>query len=741
MEAPNRPNPVWHIAASVHHSRLGAVVGGGKGVFHHACTRKYCFDSSFSLRDEFSRTQVIISCPDHDEMNPVAAALRTNRRIAGTNDEYFQPGRTVESTWEVLGSSNSVVPIPASVHQCRPGPELRCGSGVFQLAMSGKYTYYSEYSLPDAELNFSTLDVTDRGNASTPVNWNLGRAVESIVEAPNPSDPVLPSAASDLHSRSGPVVGCGEGVFQPTHYGEISLPHATTDRSKHDVIFYYQNVGGMNSDVLDYHLAVSDRCYDVIVFVETWLDSRTLSIQVFESEYEVFRCDRNPKNSRKSTGGGVLVAKFVVLSMALAIALGAAIENPTKEVDTEKEAEANEETKQQEKRGLSDYGHGFSHHQEMLSEFRPAYRFEAPASLDDLKNFNNHAHQHMTYDWRDEKHTMITKKVPVPYKVEIEKHTITEKKVPVHVDRPVPYRVEVERKVPVYIEKKVPVHVDRPVPYPVKVPYPVEVEKKVPFYVEKKVHVDRPVPYPVEVEKKVSVFVEKKVPVHVNRYVPYPVEVKVPVVHKVHVEVPKPYAVHVSKPFPVYIEKEVVKHVDRPVHVEVEKKVPVTHVHKVEVPKPFADIIEKPVLLEKHHHHHHHDYQKNQDSHKHVQQNSAALKLTGYSSEPAHDGHHNEHNHHQAEEQHYQIQHSSVPVPEQLVQHKDEHDDSEEQRRNVHHHHHHHHHHYEDQRHHDDDHHDRLEQAFRHHQEHQFEQQQYEQQLHVSGHHKRETQL
>ena len=71
---------------------------------------------------------------------------------------------------------------------------------------------------------------------------------------------------------------------------------------------YYQNIGGMNSVVDDFRVAVSDLCYDIIVLTETWLDSRTLSRQVFGNNYEVFRCDRNAENSRKSTGGGVLVA-------------------------------------------------------------------------------------------------------------------------------------------------------------------------------------------------------------------------------------------------------------------------------------------------------------------------------------------------------------------------------------------------------------------------------------------------
>ncbi|XP_062713697.1 uncharacterized protein LOC134290552 [Aedes albopictus] len=80
-------------------------------------------------------------------------------------------------------------------------------------------------------------------------------------------------------------------------------------RDHHDgVLIYYQNAGGMNSSVDEYLFAISDGCYDIIVLTETWLGSRTLSGQVFGTEYEVCRCDRGPRNSRKSTGGGVLIA-------------------------------------------------------------------------------------------------------------------------------------------------------------------------------------------------------------------------------------------------------------------------------------------------------------------------------------------------------------------------------------------------------------------------------------------------
>lgn len=219
------------------------------------------------------------------------------------------------------------MPIPASVQHSRPGPVAGYESGVFHLATTSKYKQYIDYSLPDADQIFSNSNyVSHCDDASvTPNPGNPERAVESPMEAPNPSVSVLPSAAFVHHSRSGPAVGCGEGVFQPTHYGEypmrlddgqllpdVSVISRESSRSipcrKQDVVIFYQNAGGMNSDVEEYRLAVSDRCYDIIVLCETWLDYRTLSSQVFGPDYEVFRCDRNPNNSRKSTGGGVLVA-------------------------------------------------------------------------------------------------------------------------------------------------------------------------------------------------------------------------------------------------------------------------------------------------------------------------------------------------------------------------------------------------------------------------------------------------
>ncbi|XP_055613767.1 uncharacterized protein LOC129760192 [Uranotaenia lowii] len=78
--------------------------------------------------------------------------------------------------------------------------------------------------------------------------------------------------------------------------------------SRDQLSIYYQNVGGINSCVNEYLLATSCSSYDIVAFTETWLNDRTLTSQVFSSDYTVFRRDRGPHNSTESTGGGVLIA-------------------------------------------------------------------------------------------------------------------------------------------------------------------------------------------------------------------------------------------------------------------------------------------------------------------------------------------------------------------------------------------------------------------------------------------------
>ncbi|XP_053686506.1 uncharacterized protein LOC128736048 [Sabethes cyaneus] len=71
---------------------------------------------------------------------------------------------------------------------------------------------------------------------------------------------------------------------------------------------YYQNVRGLRTKVDPFFLAASDCDYDVVVLTETWLDECLYSAQLFGNGFAVHRTDRNPLNSRKTRGGGVLIA-------------------------------------------------------------------------------------------------------------------------------------------------------------------------------------------------------------------------------------------------------------------------------------------------------------------------------------------------------------------------------------------------------------------------------------------------
>ena len=71
---------------------------------------------------------------------------------------------------------------------------------------------------------------------------------------------------------------------------------------------------GLRTKIDPFYLAVSEAEYDVIVLTETWLDDRIYSAQLFGSLYTVFRTDRSQLNSRKSRGGGVLIAASTKLT-------------------------------------------------------------------------------------------------------------------------------------------------------------------------------------------------------------------------------------------------------------------------------------------------------------------------------------------------------------------------------------------------------------------------------------------
>ncbi|XP_055527131.1 uncharacterized protein LOC129719756 [Wyeomyia smithii] len=247
------------------------------------------------------------------------------------------------------------VPDPASAVEhfppafiSRPGPACGLGERNFQIDICGKYEFVSNPSFVDALRVFSppTTDLsllddqitdsrchdstltTRRHLSSTDTsrfNVTPGRNDVGIMDAP-----YLPAAVEHFQpaatSRPGPACGCEGRSIQNLRSGKCanvnhrpstdSLPVFSPSNNPktnnvdhgHDILLYYQNVGAMNASVSDYLLACADSPYDIIVLTESWLDNRTLSRQIFGPNYEVFRCDRNPKNSRKTSGGGVLIA-------------------------------------------------------------------------------------------------------------------------------------------------------------------------------------------------------------------------------------------------------------------------------------------------------------------------------------------------------------------------------------------------------------------------------------------------
>ncbi|XP_053688477.1 uncharacterized protein LOC128737794 [Sabethes cyaneus] len=64
----------------------------------------------------------------------------------------------------------------------------------------------------------------------------------------------------------------------------------------------------MRTKIDDFFLTTHECDLDVIFLTETGLDDRIDSLQLFGTSYNVFRCDRNPRNSDKSSFGGVLIA-------------------------------------------------------------------------------------------------------------------------------------------------------------------------------------------------------------------------------------------------------------------------------------------------------------------------------------------------------------------------------------------------------------------------------------------------
>lgn len=71
---------------------------------------------------------------------------------------------------------------------------------------------------------------------------------------------------------------------------------------------YYQNVRGLRTKTHQFYTSVVARNFDIIGLSETWLCDEISSSELFSSNYEVFRDDRNLDEINKCRGGGVALA-------------------------------------------------------------------------------------------------------------------------------------------------------------------------------------------------------------------------------------------------------------------------------------------------------------------------------------------------------------------------------------------------------------------------------------------------
>lgn len=72
--------------------------------------------------------------------------------------------------------------------------------------------------------------------------------------------------------------------------------------------FYYQNVRGLRTKIVQLKQGILNSDYHVIALTERWLLPRVNSGEMFDRRYSVYRCDRDALIMGKRKGGGVLLA-------------------------------------------------------------------------------------------------------------------------------------------------------------------------------------------------------------------------------------------------------------------------------------------------------------------------------------------------------------------------------------------------------------------------------------------------
>ena len=88
----------------------------------------------------------------------------------------------------------------------------------------------------------------------------------------------------------------------------LSLITMSNTTKSHDFSIYYQNSRGIRTKLNTLYMNILSNCFDVIVLTETWLIPTINNNEFIDDRYLVFRCDRNRTTTRKSDGGGVLMA-------------------------------------------------------------------------------------------------------------------------------------------------------------------------------------------------------------------------------------------------------------------------------------------------------------------------------------------------------------------------------------------------------------------------------------------------
>lgn len=147
---------------------------------------------------------------------------------------------------------------------------------VFQLACLGKYQHNFHNFLPDDD---------------------------SLLRSPTCSAGSTSSQHGQRLERPLPMSGRAENSYTPA-----SRDNSCGIAGDNDVWLYFQNVRGLRTKIDDLVVAVCDCNYDVIILIETGLDDSINSLQLFGTDFNVFRCDRSARNSQKAKFGGVLIA-------------------------------------------------------------------------------------------------------------------------------------------------------------------------------------------------------------------------------------------------------------------------------------------------------------------------------------------------------------------------------------------------------------------------------------------------